>query len=171
MSELSHAHIPVHEGFAGVPRGACSVIIPVSFFFCECPPEWLTGAGAEEMVTRLRAIVEASGFPVVGSSVEYFGNTDEERRMYGATLNLILQDSGISFDCYPPDQFSPVAKVQMNLHYCNITHDNDHKVPDCIERVRQILRPAKPPLQYRPTRMALTYEDALQDPCLHTAED
>lgn len=156
-------HIPVHDDFVGVKPGSRSVIVPVSFFFCRCPTEWLTGAHATKTLARFWEAVERSGFPVVDGSVEYFGTTQGERDSYGATLNLILQDSGISFDCYPPDRFNTVPAVQMNLHYCNISHDNDHKVGPCIAGIEAILRPAKPPIIYRRVVMSLDYESAIKD--------
>ncbi|MEK7628056.1 MAG: hypothetical protein AAB421_01395 [Patescibacteria group bacterium] len=126
--------------FAGLTAEAHSVVVLVSFFGCQCDSELLKGAHRGTLLDMLRRAVEGAGFGVIGESIQPFGMTTGEQVEHGATINLVLADSGISFDCYPDAQ--PVhGTVQMNLHYCNITNDNDHKVKPCIEAIEQVFRP------------------------------
>jgi len=153
--------IPLDPGFSGIHEDSHSIIVPVSFFRCRCPKHWLRGAFAEQLAAILRQAIERAGFPVVGHSIEYFGNSPNERELFGATLNFILQDSGVSFDVYPDVPGDENGNVQMNLHYCNISHDNDHKVPSCIAHVSWILRPCKK-IVYPRHMMPITLGTALK---------
>ena len=123
-----------NTAYGGLTENAHSVVVLVNFFDCQCEENLLRGDRREELLGKLRKAVEKSGFGVLDGDIQPFGKTMKERNEHGATLNLILEDSGVSFDCYPE-----VGTVQMNLHYCNITKNNDEKVQDCIAKIAHVL--------------------------------
>ncbi len=132
--------------FQGLTESAHSVVVLVNYFKCKRD---LTGANREVLLGDLRKAVEAAGLGVLDGDIQPFGRNMQERNENGATLNLILEDSGVSFDCYPE-----AGTVQMNLHYCNITNNNDGKVGACIENIRVVLE-AEYAFQYEPIVMPI----------------
>lgn len=133
--------------FKGLTEDAHSVVVLMNFLGCKCEPSLLKGDRREELLGKLRKAVEHAGFGVIDGDIQPFGRTLEERNKNGATLNLILEDSGVSFDCYPE-----AGTVQMNLHYCNINNNNDAKVDPCVVNVTAVLRPTLT-YQYHPIVM------------------
>lgn len=138
--------------FNGLTENSHSVVVLVNFLECQCEPSLLEGDRREELLGKLRKAVEHAGFGVVDGDIQPFGKTMQERNKNGATLNLILEDSGVSFDCYPE-----VGTVQMNLHYCNINNNSDAKVNPCIMNVTAVLHPTFTD-QYHPIAMHIHFE-------------
>lgn len=130
------------DAFTGLTPDCHSIIIPVSFFGCKCEPQLLRGKHRGRLIDGLRHGFEDAGFAVIGESIQPFGHNTVERAVHGATMNLILEDSGVSFDVYP-DADEPNGTVQMNLHYCNIRNNNDSKVANTILAVKGVLRPIR----------------------------
>ena len=138
----------------GLTLESHSIIVPVNYFACCCAEELLKGSYRGRLLDMLREAVERAGFGVIGESAHPFGNTTAERNTHGSTLNLILEDSGISYDCYPE-----IGTVQSNLHYCNIKNINDHKVLGCIMATKKVLKP-KITIRYPNTMMPLVFSEA-----------
>lgn len=136
-----------------IPSGAHSVVVLLNLWECQCERSLMTGARREELLGLLRQAVEKAYFGVTDSDAMAFGNNVEERNAHGPTLSLTLDDSGITFDNYPE-----VGTVQVNLHYCNIRNNNDHKIDACVENILAVLQP-RHSRRHPPIKMEIHYKD------------
>jgi S-adenosylmethionine/arginine decarboxylase-like enzyme len=111
------------------------------FYQCTCDPTHLTDVHAAQ---KLVALVDQSGFTVMGQHIQSFGDGS------GYTLNITLGESGAAFDCWPEKH-----AVWVFLDYCNYTGDNSTKAEKFWQMATEFFAPTESRILIPPTILPL----------------